>query len=89
MLGARKRVQAGRSVDPRAARRRQPSLAHRLSPASRARPRRLDASPWHFEDPPSRAYSGRSSMAPNPRTLAPNTSLHRTPAAAPPSPVSS
>jgi hypothetical protein len=45
--------------------------------------------PWHPEDPPSRAYGGRSPMAPNPRTLAPNTSLHRTPAAAPPSPVSS
>ena len=28
-------------------------------------------------------------MASNQRTLAPNTSLHRTPAAAPPSPVSS
>jgi hypothetical protein len=28
-------------------------------------------------------------MATNPITLAPNTSLHRTPAAAPPSPVSS
>src|SRR6185295_13556894 len=44
---------------------------------------------WHLEDPPSRAYGGRSPMATNPTTPAPNTSLLRTPAAAPPSPVSS